>query len=306
MSGALLVENKLHHEYWRKKSGETTIAYSTASGYAAPPAGFSFANALDDNAGTSFMISSFSEQVIAEMAFPVGVTVNGFCFYGHNLTSNQGIKITYSTATTGTTNFVDFKGTPYTSNLYKPTDNFYKPFGAVFANPISAIRRLRIETVAWGVESYMQIMSSGMWLTDNIDISLPFVPPTFSPQEASIKRNNNGNHLISDVRKVPQKLQINLNHFSEADLYLGSDDAQTTIINGLSATYPYAEYLGYFLSRHPFFFMYNKGASTDANSKQIFDQEKIYFCTVDKTLSQPKYSSPTLLSWTIKALGYME
>ena len=108
------------------------------------------------------------------------------------------------------------------------------------------------------------------------------------------------------MRKVPQKLQINLNHFSEADLYLGSDDAQTTIINGLSATYPYAEYLGYFLSRHPFFFMYNKGASTDANSKQIFDQEKIYFCTVDKTLSQPKYSSPTLLSWTIKALGYME
>lgn len=305
MSGALLVDNKLHHEYWRKRSGTTSVSYvaATVDGYAPPPEGFSFTNALDDNAGTSFKVSNFNDQVDVTLTFPTAISLNGFAVYGHNLTRNQGLKITYST---DGTNFFEFEGTPYTENTYKPVDNFYKPFGAVFSSVISSIVKLRFETISWSPDSYISILSAGVWVTSGVEISAPFIPPTFTTQEYSIKRNNKGNHLISDVRRVPTKLSINLQKFSEDELYATSDSAQLTTINGLTATYPFIEYMGYFLSRHPFFFMYTKGYSTDSAAQQIIDQQKIYFCTTDKGLKPPSYSSPTLLDWKINALGYIE
>ena len=309
MSGALLVENKLHRAYWRKITGvETGLAYvgSTTSGYDAPAEGFSFANALDDNGGTSFMIQSFGKQVDATLTFPSALTFNGFAVYGHNLTSNQGLKIKYSTSDTGTTNFNEFKATPYTSNEYKPSDNSFKPFGALFSSTITGVRRLRFETIAWNSKNFITIISAGMWVSSGINITAPFVPPSFAPHEVSMKRNNKGNHLLSDVRKVPQKLNIKLTRFSEDDLYTTTDTAQNTIINGLNTTHPFIDYMGHFMSRHPFFLMYQQGNASDSNSVRISDQQKIYFCNISKQLDQPKFSSPTLLDWSIKCLGYVE
>lgn len=303
MSGALLLENKLHHEYWRRKSGQTTVVSLENDDYGSAE-GYPFVNCIDDGGATTFRVDPEKGKAFITITFPIATTMNGFAIYGHNLQRNQGIKILYDTDTDGSID-TDFKGTPYTSNTYKPADNLYSPFGAVFDSSVT-VRRLTIETEGWSEHSYISILSMGHWLTDHVEISAPFVPPSFTPYKASIKRNNNANYLASDVKKIPQKIKINLQHFSETDLYTTSDSAQYTRINALTKTWPFIDYAGYFLSRYPFFFMYNKGIAGDSSANKISDQQKLYFCTIDGGLKQPSYSTPTLLNWSINAIGYIE
>ena len=154
-------------------------------------------------------------------------------------------------------------------------------------------------------------MSAGQWVTSHIDVTAPYTPPSFAPYENSIKRNNKGNPLLNDVRKVPQKLNIKLKNFSEDDLEDTTDTAFNTSINGQQKAWPMVEYLGYFLSRYPFFVMHTQGTtevSNDAeiNAKTKRDRNRLYYCTIDKSLKQPSYSSPTLLNWSINAIGYIE
>jgi len=52
--------------------------------------------------------------------------------------------------------------------------------------------------------------------------------------------------------------------------------------------------------------MYNKGTTGDDDATKQADQQKLYFCTIDGSLKQPSYSSPTLLNWSINAIGYIE
>ena len=304
MSGALLVDNKLHHEYWRGRGGGATISYVTTAGFEAPEAIYSFGNALDDIAATKFRTKTAGNQVKAIITFANPVTLNGFAVYGHNLSRSQGITIKYDTDTSGDVTS-SFASAPHVSSLYGPTDNLYTPFGATFTSPIANIKRLQITTTNWNTNNFISILSAGMWLKSNIDISTPFIPPSFTTYESAIKKNNKGDPFTSDVTKVPQKIQINLQQFSEDDLYAQTDPAQLTSINGLNATHGFVDYLGYFMSQYPFFFMYNKGAATDSTAQQIADQQKLYFCTIDRGLKQPSYSSPTLLNWKISAIGYM-
>ena len=153
MSGALLLENKLHHEYWRRKSGTTTVAsLETTHGSAE---GYPFVNCIDDSGATTFRVDPEKGKAFITITFPIATTINGFAIYGHNLTRNQGIKILYDTDTAGSID-TDFKGAPYTSNTYKPEDNLYSPFGAVFDASVS-VRRLTIETIGWGDNSYISI-----------------------------------------------------------------------------------------------------------------------------------------------------
>jgi len=302
MSGALLVENELHHEYWRKKRGNTTITYSGG----AAATGHGFENCIDENAGTSFKIAS-SAQVSVTLIFPTSaLAMNGFAIYGHNLTKGQGIEIDYAPSATSnpTTDFED-AGSIYT-NIYKPADNTYKPFGAMWTDGNLSVRSIKITTVGWTTESYISIMSAGMWVTSGINISAPFTPPSFAPYEVAIKRNNKGNPLLSDTRKVPQKLNIKINNIQESDLEDTTDDAFSTSINGEQKDWPMVEYLGYYLSRYPFFAMYTQGVTGETDAQIAADRNRLYYCTIDRSLSQPAYSSPTLLNWNIKAIGYIE
>jgi len=302
MSGALLVENELHHEYWRKKSGHTSISYSGG----AAAAGHGFENCIDENAGTSFKIAN-STQVSVTLIFPpIPLAMNGFAIYGHNLTKDQGIEIHYSDDISGDvdTDFED-AGSIYT-NTYKPADNLYKPFGAMWTDSNKQVRRLKITTVGWTTESYISIMSAGMWVTSGINVSAPFTPPSFTPYEATIKRNNNGNPLLSDTRKVPQKLNIKLNNFEESDLEDTTDVAFNTSINGDQKAFSMIEYLGHFMPRFPFFVMYTQGVVGESDALIAEDRNRLYYCTIDKSLRQPSYSSPTLLNWNINAIGYIE
>lgn len=305
MAGALLVENELHHEYWRKKTvvanNPTTITYS--GGTAAT--GHGFENCIDENAGTTFKIAN-STQAVITITFPNSLAMNGFCIYGHNLTRLQGITIHYDNDTSGDvdTDFED-AGSIYT-NTYKPADNLYKPFGAMWTDGDLTVRRLKITTVGWTTESYISIMSAGMWVTSGINVSAPFTPPNFTPYETTIKRNNKGNPLLSDTRKVPQKLNIKLNNFEESELEDTTDVAFTTRINGEQKAFSMIEYLGYYMPRFPFFVMYTQGVSGESDSLIAEDRNRLYYCTIDRSLRQPSYSSPTLLNWNINAIGYIE
>ena len=99
MSGALLLENKLHHEYWRKKSGQTTVV-SLENDDNGSAEGYPFVNCIDDSGATSFRVA-YPKKAFITITFPVATTINGFAIYGHNLTRNQGIKILYDTDTSG-------------------------------------------------------------------------------------------------------------------------------------------------------------------------------------------------------------
>tara|TARA_B110000503_G_scaffold76762_1_gene118415 strand:+ start:8146 stop:9072 length:927 start_codon:yes stop_codon:yes gene_type:complete len=308
MSGALLVENELHHTYWRKKGGATTIIYQSGT---AAAAGHGFENCIDENAGTTFKIAN-STQVRVKITFPIAVAMNGFAIYAHNLTKDQGVAIYYSPDDSGTTlhfeDGVEFEagGDIYTHE-YKPADNLYRPFGAMWTLPNSfSVKYLVIETIGWTTQSYISIMSAGQWVTSHIDVTAPFTPPSFATYENTIKRNNRGNPLLNDVRKVPQKLNIKLNNFSEDDLEDTTDTAFTTRINGELKAWPMIEYLGYYLSRYPFFVMYTQGVSGETDAQIKADRNRLYYCTIDKSLKQPSYSSPTLLKWNINAIGYIE
>jgi len=296
----MLVENELHHGYWRKKSGATTITYQAG----AAAAGHGFENCIDENAGTTFKIAN-STQVRVKILFPSSLGMNGFAIYAHNLTRDQGVAIKYSTNTNNTTGDFEDDGSVYTHE-YKPTDNLYRPFGAMWTDNNFSVRYLTIETIGWTTESYISIMSAGQWVTSHIDVTAPFTPPSFAPYENTIKRNNKGNPLLNDVRKVPQKLNIKLNNFSEDDLEDTTDTAFNTRINGEQKAWPMIEYLGYFLSRYPFFVMYTQGVSGETDAQIKADRNKIYYCTIDKSLKQPSYASPTLLNWSINAIGYIE
>ena len=297
MSSAMLVENKLHHEYWRK-SVKPTIAVSGAT----EQAGYEFVNCIDENGGTAFKVTG--GQAVITITFDAQKAMNGFAIYGHNLTKDQGIQIEWDDNDSGDIN-IDFEddGTVYT-DIYKPTDNSYKVFGA-YINETRTVRRLKITTVGWDSETYISTLSMGMWVTQGIDISAPFVPPMFAPQETVMKRNNKGNPLLSDVRAMPQKLKINLTQFSEAELLAITDIAQATTINGETKTFPLVEYVGHYASRYPFFFMYIQGVAGESAADRKANRNKLYYCTVDKSLKQPSYSSPTLLNWSINAIGYM-
>lgn len=296
MSGAILVENKLHHEYWRKTT-KPTIAVTGAT----EQAGYEFVNCIDDNAGTSFKVSG--GQAVITITFDAQKLMNGFAIYGHNLTKTQGIKIEYDTDASGD---ID---TAFTSSQYdaggtfKPADNSYKVFGA-YLGATQLVRRLKITTVGWDSDSYISIVSMGMWVHQGVEISAPYTPPFFATQENAMKRNNKGNPLLSDVKKVPQNLKINLNQYSEDELLVATNGAQTTTINGENKIFPLVEYIGYYASRHPFYLMHNQG-ETGTNAERKAERDKMYFCTIDNSMAQPRFTSPTIINWSFNALGYM-
>ncbi len=145
-----------------------------------------------------------------------------------------------------------------------------------------------------------QILAIGVW-QDSIDISAPYTPPNFALREFSVKRNNQGNFMSSETRRVPQKLSININQLSEADLDVSAVALNSSV--DFSGENTFINYLGYFLSQFPFYIMHDTGIGTNAEIKTKRNQ--IYFCTADKSIKQPSFKTPTLLNWQINAIGYI-
>jgi len=292
--GYILAKNELHHRYWRSTTKPTiTISAGTEAD------GHGFLNSFDDNAATSLKISG-STQLVVEVVFGESVTMNGFAIYGHNFNSNQGIKIEYDTATDGT--YLDFEddGGLY-DGTYLAGDKFYRAYGA-YIDKDQPLRRLKITTVGWDVNTFMSNFAIGRWV-DGIDISAPFTPPLYEPQMAEIKRNNKGNPLLTDTRKMPQKFSINLATLTEADLV--SPVGFTDTINGHSANYGFSEYFGYYLPRFPFYLMYDDGSAASTDAEKASRRNRIWYAVLDKQSRQPSYNTPTTLNWRIPVVGYI-
>ena len=300
--GAILAENKLHHAYWRSAS-KPTITQQTST----QATGFEFVNMFDNNAHTSFKNSSNTQTKIA-FSFASSVKMNGFAVYGHNLDSTQKIIVQYSNASSLPA--VDGSWSTFTDDaVYLANgqvgvpDNFNQAFCCYLKGTLVDVRHLRITTVNWTTSTFISTFSAGTFV-DNVNISAPYTMPSFTPQEVSIKRNNKGNFLSSDVRKIPQKLNIKLTTLQESDLDATQTDITNTTINGLAATYSFIDYLGHFVSRFPFFVLHDDGGS-GTNAEKLADRNKVYFCTIDKSLKQPAFASPTTLNWSINAIGYI-
>lgn len=300
--GAVLAENKLHHAYWRVASKPTI---TTQQGGEA--SGFEFVNMFDNNAHTTFMNASATQSYIC-FSFPASVKVNGFAVYGHNLTTSQGIDIQFSNASSlpavdGTWTSFEDSGSLYDGS-YLPANNNGECFGAYFKGEQITLKHLRIQTTSWTTSTFMSNFALGNFV-DNFDISPSYTMPSFQTHELTAKRNNQGNFLSSDTRKTPQKLTMRLTNLQESDLDSTQTDITLASINGLSATYSFIDYLGFFMSRFPFFVMHDDGTGESTDSAKISDRNKMYFCTIDKSLKQPQFTTPTTMNWSVSAIGYM-
>ena len=148
----------------------------------------------------------------------------------------------------------------------------------------------------------MSNFAIGRWV-DGVDISAPFTPPIYEPQMAEIKRNNKGNPLLTDTRKMPQKFSINLTTLTESDIFdaIGFTDT----INGHSADYGFAEYFGYYLPRFPFYLMYDDGSAASTDADTVARRNRIWYAVIDNQSGQPAYNTPTTLNWRIPVVGYI-
>ena len=296
---ALLLENRLYSTYWgnTNKPIITVTAGSEAEGHP-------FVNMFDHNAGTSFKIGSGAQATIS---MQVGVNgtkkASGLAVYGHNLTPSQGFVIEYDDDLAGTS-VSDYFADPYTSNIYTP-DETGKAFGVLFDSTVN-VRYIKITTHNWTTDSFVSILSLGHWLQQGIQLTAPFTPPFSAVSENMIKRNNNGNPLLNSVRSAPTKLSLNLAPFEFDDIN-ATLDGYGTNIDGSLVYYPkLSQYVSYFCAHFPFFVMHDVGVSGDDNATLRDKREEVYFATIDRTMSQPKYNTPTTLNWRIPAIGYVK
>ena len=114
-----------------------------------------------------------------------------------------------------------------------------------------------------------------------INISAPFNPPMFKVKKQTMRKNNKGLPLGSELIDEPVKLNLRLKNLTEAEMKLL---AKQEFVNELYKT--------------PFML----ATSYDLTSE---DRKTAYFCTLNGAINQPTYTTPTSMEWRINALGYM-
>jgi len=286
MAAAILYNNRLFRNLYHEPDFYTV---TQLSGGAATDCGI--LNLLDENVGTCFKIDAKQGQAVTLIGRYRGYSfISGFGIYGHNLRWDQGIKVEIANKISDDTWF-----TLLDNGIHYPPDNLRKPFAV--KGQIRKAQYIRISTINWDADSYISIMSLGQWLSEDVNLAAPFVPPTFQPIESIVKRNNQGRNLPSVIKKVPQKLKINLINFTEEKM-VGYDNTR-------SYGWGFARSLMFSIAEFPFFFMYNDNeqfGTTEQNS----GQDRVWYCSIDGVIKQPRYKSPTLIDWKIDAKGYLE
>ena len=291
--GAILAENKIHQLYWRSTSRPTITTTNTNEA-----SGFEFVNMFDNNSHTSYMLATGTQGVTIIDFGSDTFVFNGFAIYGHNLTTTQGIKIEHSDNGTSYTLLTDSAVYP-ANGEHLPKNGLGQAYGVYLKGTTLTKRYIKITTVGWTTSTFISNLSIGVW-TDDIKIVAPYTPPSFTKQQVTAKRNNEGNFLSSQTRKIPQKLNISLINLTQSDLdATGTNTTETSF----STESTFINYLGFFLSRFPFFVMHDTGTGTNSEIKDTRNQ--IYFCTIEGSLNQPQFATPTTFSWSINAVGYI-
>ena len=117
--------------------------------------------------------------------------------------------------------------------------------------------------------------------TTEIDISAPYNPPIFKVQKQTMRRNNKGLPLGSELIDEPVKLRLNIRNQTEAEM---KALATQTFVNELY--------------KNPFML----ATSYDLTSET---KKFAYLCTLDGTINQPRYRTSTHMEWIINAVGYV-
>lgn len=296
---AIMAENKLNSYYWGRSSNRMTL--DTYIG--AQVENHSILNAFDGSSHTSFKSDSGSTRSVIN--FPEDTYVNGLAIHGHNMRPDQGLYAFYGLVPESSPNDNFFEAPYGNTAIIKPTDNLYHPIGAMLDTGIT-IRCIQFLTLNWDADTYISNISLGAFVTTGINISAPFVPPSYRTYKNEIKQNNLGQPISAGIRPVPQRLKINLNQMDFEDLNsIGVSDQMLTTINGQKKTFPMVEYFGHFMQRHPFTLMYDTGLASDSDAEKIIKRNKLYHCIMDGELRQPSYTTPTTLSWSISAKAYL-
>lgn len=119
--------------------------------------------------------------------------------------------------------------------------------------------------------------------TVQVDIAPRFAPPYFQVHEESIKRMRGAAYTQLPKRKIPKKLKVKLTTMDEAKLNAAS-------VNSTSD--PFFS-IGLRIQKESFFLIWD-----DSNLNEV------YWCTADKTISQPRLKGAVTFDWTIPIIGY--
>ena len=302
MGAAILVDNILKDNY-DARPRVMTVTEVDSGGSAVSSSnvqeGYGFANLFDNMGHTSFKIGAGGGQVIHQIDFGATVKANGFALYGHNFTSSKGLKIEVSTD--------NVTYSPFIADAPNVSDGiFTAPNGRGFAfgakGSLDSFRYLRIHTVGFDGSEHLSVLRIGLWLDEGLDISAPFIPPYFTPHEFTTKRNNKGNLIGGQIRKMPTKLSIKINALSESDLESTTAEAVSNDAEGRN----FIQYASDRMAREPFFLMWKQRDTSDTAAVQAADEGEMYYCTVDRSLKQPAFSSGTILNWSFRLIGYTE
>lgn len=316
MASAALFDNLLHRLYWRSLPANrftVSVKNTGTSTDATIPEGFGAENLFDNLGHTAFKIGG-NTQVDIILSFPNGPIgnlwyANGFAVYGHNLTSSQSITIqTSNDAGTSYSNFLPNHAN-ISNGTFGPTGDRFHAFAGYSSADTTGFNQIKITTVGFTQDTFISCLSLGMFLDEGIELSAPFSPPYFNPTEFQHKRNVNGNLLGNQVRKIPQRLKLNIKNQQESDLEATGSTSSYEALHYNSETDPnrnFIEYVGDNASRFPFFLIWNTGVSTESAAEQRADVNQVYFCHANKTIQQPKFNNETTLQFSMDVQGYIK
>ena len=244
---------------------------------------FTFAKCFDGNPSTGFKPSTNSTTILLHFSGNQSISAVGLFN-----SRDSAITLTLSTATTA--DLTDVASGDWTEMTFDKSgqNNLTSPSTTVSVasgrssfvgidDTVSNVRSIKIEFS--GLSPTDDVLNH-LFLSSHveIDISHPYMPPMFQLFETTMKRNNNGNPLVSDKFKAPSKLTFNIKQKTQTEM--------KTIVNSLGDLYkPFMVSTSYDLT-----------SETKGNA---------YYCILDKNLAQPKYTNPTVMSWQIKVLGYV-
>lgn len=119
--------------------------------------------------------------------------------------------------------------------------------------------------------------------TVQVDIAPRFAPPYFQVYEDSIKRMQGAAYTQLPKRKTPKKLKVKLTTMDETKL----NAARVNVTSDPFFT------IGLKIQKDSFFLIWD-----DSNLNEV------YWCTADKTISQPRLKGAVTFDWTIPIIGY--
>lgn len=281
---AYIVPDNILFDAFNTDSGTSTASFTSGSA----ATNFPITQAFNNNASNGFKSGSNTLPVII-VNLANAKSFDAVCVYG--LDEAYSFQVHYSTtanvSSASDSSWVQFSANQTSTASFGSTTTFSHVKGEPTAmvhlssSVKTSVRSLKFTFTALATGSVLPHIQLGN--STEVDISTPYSPPLFRNFEQSIKRNNLGKPMINDMREAPVKITINLREKKESEMKTLADLANANTFQ---------------LINKPFMV-------TTSYDTSVEDLRSAYFCMIDKSLSQPRYTKPTVMSWTIKAVGYM-